>query len=232
MIFVIFIAGTFIGSLIGAFIYRRENIKDFIYGRSHCESCHYTIPLYLNVPVVSYILLRGKCRNCKEKIPLATPAYEVVTAVVFCLLYLKYEISTLFFIRVIQSILLLLISFTDLKHKEVYIIDILALFILELIHNLIFKSVLVIPLANMMMLLIVYYSIYKLSDAMGEADVLLGALSGFFAKDLFSAFAVFRNAFVLASIFSIILIIFNKKDLRDDIAFCPYISMSIFGVML
>ncbi|MDO5040787.1 MAG: prepilin peptidase [Peptoniphilus sp.] len=232
MLFIIFILGALLGSSMGAFIHRRENIKDFIFGRSHCESCHYTIPLYLNIPLISYVLLRGKCRNCKEKIPLVVPAYEAVTAVVFCLLYLKYGISGLFLIRAVQSVVLLTISFTDLRSKEVYTLDIFALFVLELVHNLAFDSDLIMPFVNMVLLLVVYYSIYKLSSAMGEADVLLGAVSGFFAKDLLGAFAVFRNAFVLASIFSIILLVFRRKNLKDDIAFCPYIAMSILGVML
>lgn len=170
--------------------------------------------------------------NCKEKIPFIIPIYEVTTALVFYLLYLKYDISTRFLIRAIQSIILLIISFTDLKHREVYTADIFLLFILELVYNLIYKLDLMVAFVSMILLLIVYYSIYKLSGAMGEADVLIGAVSGFFAKGLSSAFVVFRNTFVLAAVCSIVFILLKRKNFKDDIAFCPYIAISIFGVML
>ncbi len=216
----------------GCFIHKRENIRDFLVGRSRCESCNYVIPFYLNVPVISYLILRGRCKNCGDRISIFIFLYEIVTAFAFLLLYLKYKLSLEFIIRSVQTLILLLISFTDFREKKVYTVDILALAVIELMYLLIFKSDISKYIFSALILLSIYYLIYKLSGSMGEADVLLGAVSGLFCKSYLEVFYIFRNTFILAALVGVFLILIGKKSRKDELAFCPYICLSIFGVIL
>lgn len=227
-----FILGGIIGSTIGAFIYRRDDLKSFVYGRSMCESCKSPIKFYDNIPIISYILLKGKCRNCNSKISIWIFIYEFITALVFYVLYKSYGLNVNLLIRLIEYILLLIISFTDLKFKMVYIADIFLLFFVEFVYKFLNGLSLKSSLLMCVFLGVIYLIIYLLTHAMGEADIILGAVSGFFCTDLLMAFEVFKSTFILGAIFSIIMIFLKLKDRKDEIAFCPYIAMSIFMVII
>ncbi|MCK9578932.1 MAG: prepilin peptidase [Methanoregula sp.] len=91
-IFLIFIFGLCFGSFLNCFIYRLHE-KKTILGRSFCPSCHKQIAWYDNIPLVSFILLKGKCRHCKRKISWQYPAVELATAVLFVLIYINAQFS-------------------------------------------------------------------------------------------------------------------------------------------
>jgi leader peptidase (prepilin peptidase)/N-methyltransferase len=78
-----FFAGLLIGSFLNVCIYRLPRDLSVVRPRSFCPSCERTIAWYDNVPVLSFVLLRGRCRHCREPIPLRYPIVELATAVVF-----------------------------------------------------------------------------------------------------------------------------------------------------
>ncbi|MGO3751264.1 MAG: prepilin peptidase [Peptoniphilaceae bacterium] len=232
MKFLIFIIGSCIGSLMGAFIYRREDIKTFLFGRSRCENCGSIIPIYLNIPIISYLLLKGKCNKCNSKISFLNILIEIITGMIFLLIYEKYGLNLYFFIRLLEACIIIIISFTDLRIKEIYIFDIIILLFLEIFYKYISNSSFLISILSLFTLLLVYFIIFKFTHAMGEGDILFGALSGFFSNSYFDALIIFKNTFIFAAIVSIILIVSKKKNKKDAIALCPYIGMSILKVIL
>ena len=112
----LFIIGSIFGSFYNVCIYRLPNDLDVISKRSFCTTCKYKIPFYLNVPVISYIINLGKCKNCKSKINISYPVVEILTALLFVYAYNLYglNIKTLAYIIFYSG--LLIIFFTDLKY--------------------------------------------------------------------------------------------------------------------
>ncbi len=86
------ILGLCLGSFLNCFIYRLHANKT-IFGRSFCPDCKAKIAWYDNIPLGSFIWLRGKCRNCKRKISWQYPLIELATAVLFVLVWQKYQVN-------------------------------------------------------------------------------------------------------------------------------------------
>lgn len=84
----IFLFGLAIGSFLNVVIWRAKN-SETILGRSHCPHCQKQIAWYDNIPLLSFILLRGRCRNCGAKISWQYPAVELITSILF--LYAFYR---------------------------------------------------------------------------------------------------------------------------------------------
>ena len=82
---IFFILGLIVGSFLNVVIYRLELVESIFWGRSHCPRCKTTLHWYDNVPLVSFILLKGRCRYCGEKISWQYPLVEVLTGIIFTL---------------------------------------------------------------------------------------------------------------------------------------------------
>src|SRR6185503_8199840 len=80
-----FLAGLLIGSFLNVCIYRLPRDLSVVRPRSHCPGCEKQIDWHDNIPVVSYLLLGGRCRYCRERIPLRYPVVELATAAAFTL---------------------------------------------------------------------------------------------------------------------------------------------------
>ena len=94
-IFFIIILGLVIGSFLNVCIYRIASEKSIVFPASHCTKCGYELRKVDLIPVVSYIFLKGKCRNCNEKISIQYPMIEVLNAILYLLIYFKYFLFTI-----------------------------------------------------------------------------------------------------------------------------------------
>ncbi|MFC1653229.1 prepilin peptidase [Patescibacteria group bacterium] len=88
IVLIVFLFGLSIGSFLNVVIYRTLNDESPLEGRSRCTSCKKTIAWYDNIPLLSYVALRGKCRKCKKPISLQYPVVEGMTGVLFVWWYL------------------------------------------------------------------------------------------------------------------------------------------------
>src|SRR3972149_3480762 len=116
--------GLCVGSFISAFSYRWPRRIDFFWGRSFCPKCKHPIAWYDNIPVVSFLLLGGKCRRCKKSISPRYPLIELSCALGFVLLGLKYTELSVFLPLGGHAVvfLLLLLSFFSLL-VAIFVID-------------------------------------------------------------------------------------------------------------
>lgn len=83
----VFAFGAMVGSFLNVVIHRVPNEESIIFPNSACPNCKSAIKPYDNIPILSWLILRGRCRNCKEKISSRYPAVELLTALIFLLVY-------------------------------------------------------------------------------------------------------------------------------------------------
>ncbi|HTY63008.1 MAG TPA: prepilin peptidase [Acidobacteriota bacterium] len=111
------VLGLIIGSFLNVCIYRIPLGKSVVFPRSGCPRCGKPIQFYDNIPVLSYLLLRGKCRFCKEPISIQYPIVELLTAVAFysCAKTWYFEPPT--FVNSLFLAILIILIFTDNNHR-------------------------------------------------------------------------------------------------------------------
>jgi len=111
-----FIFGAVFGSFLNVCIYRLPREESITFPPSHCTNCNNPIKFYDNIPILSYLILGGKCRNCGMRISPTYPIIELISAVLTLLAVRQFGISidTLFYIVLIYS--LIVITFIDLEH--------------------------------------------------------------------------------------------------------------------
>ena len=133
--FIVGFIGLAIGSFLNVVALRLLAGKDFVKGRSKCPKCENLIAWCDNIPVLSYILLRGKCRNCGEKISLQYPIVELFTGAIFVatVIIFGFTLKTLFFLFLICN--LIVITITDLKEQYIFDINSMPLIPIGLVYN-------------------------------------------------------------------------------------------------
>lgn len=112
-----FIFGSVIGSFLNVCIYRLPRGESIVFSPSHCTSCGTRIKYYNNIPILSYILLRGRCGTCGKRISPIYPIVEILSGLISASLVWKFglTIQTLFY--VIFLFALIVVTFIDLEHQ-------------------------------------------------------------------------------------------------------------------
>ena len=113
---VFFILGSIWGSFSNVCIHRLPKDQSVIFSRSHCPKCKNTIRWYDNIPLISYLILKAKCRYCSIKINIQYFVVELLSAFTFVLIYYFYGLSITSFLLIILTIFFIIIFFIDLKH--------------------------------------------------------------------------------------------------------------------
>jgi len=112
-----FIFGAAIGSFLNVCIFRIPAKGSIVKPLSQCPSCHHPIRIYDNIPIISFILLRGRCRDCGEKISWQYPLVELITALLAMLLFMKFGLTLIFLVCFVFTAVLIVISFIDFEHQ-------------------------------------------------------------------------------------------------------------------
>lgn len=130
-----FIIGICIGSFLNVVVLRGLSGESIVLPPSHCTKCDHKLAWYDNIPVLSYLLLRGKCRYCDEKISPQYPIVELVTGLIFTGIFYKYGLSTNMFFLMAAAALCIVIAVTDIKEKVILDGHAYLLMILGLVYN-------------------------------------------------------------------------------------------------
>ena len=115
----IFIFGSCIGSFLNVCIHRIPKEKSIVSPGSFCPKCKTSIKWYDNIPLLSYLFLRGRCRNCGGKISLRYPIVELITAAFFVVLYLELGFSIELLKYIFLFSLLTVVSFIDIEYHAI-----------------------------------------------------------------------------------------------------------------
>ena len=114
-----FILGTLIGSFINVLILRIPKDESVVFGSSHCTSCGTSLKPWHNIPLLSWIVLRGKCSFCKTKISSQYPIVELISGLIFLALSDKFGSSLPVLFIALSFLMLLALSMIDFKYKMV-----------------------------------------------------------------------------------------------------------------
>lgn len=243
----VFIIGLVVGSFLNVCIYRIPKGESIIMPPSHCTACGERLKAVDLIPVVSYVLLKGRCRNCGSKISVRYPLIEILTAGCYLLLYIKYGLTVEFISSAFLVSLLIPMTFIDLEHKIIpngLVVTGIAGGAVLAFYNAFHPLDFYIdrewwnPLAGsvtasgfLFLVSMIGTTVYRSGDAMGMGDVKIFIPIGLFLgwKSVIGALFI---SLVLAALTSLILIITRKKTRKDTIPFGPFIAIATFIMLL
>lgn len=130
-----FVVGLCIGSFLNVVVLRGLSGESIVLPRSHCTSCNHKLSWYDNIPVLSFLILRGKCRYCSEKISPQYPLVELFTGLVFAGIFYKYGFSMNMMFLMAAASLCIVMAVTDIKEKVILDGHAYMLMALGLIYN-------------------------------------------------------------------------------------------------
>lgn len=234
-IFSIFIFGVSIGSFLNVVIYRMPRGLSIIYPPSTCPNCGKRIKWYDNIPIISYILLKGKCRFCKADISIKYPLVELVSGIFATVLYIRFGLNLdfLFYFYFIASMIAL--SVIDLEFKiipdKINFSGIFIGLIFAIKNSLqqqditpILSALVGAIVGSGFLFLIAYiYLKYRGIEGLGMGDVKLLAFIGVYTGWFGAIFTIFFGS-LIGSIVGIIIIKLFKKDAYFEIPFGPFLA--------
>jgi len=237
-IVLIFVLGLIVGSFSNVCIYRIPRNESIVYPASHCPKCRSNISPKDNIPLLSYILLKGRCRNCKNKISIQYPTVEFLTGLIYLIIYLTYGLSVQTLIYIILSSALIIIAFVDLNEQVILgvlslpgiVIGLILSFFVPYISFI--NSALGIIIGGGIILIIrLAGSLIFKKESMGLGDIELTAMIGAFLGWRYIIISMFLG-FFLGALAGIILIFSKIKSREDVIPFGPFIVMGSFITLL
>lgn len=113
----VFVLGSAVGSFLNVCIYRLPKGQSIVRPRSRCPACKKAIAAYDNIPLLSFLLLRGHCRHCGQPISLLYPAVELLTGLVLLLVYFRFGLSVAGLKATLLAGALIVLIFTDLRDR-------------------------------------------------------------------------------------------------------------------
>ena len=113
----LFVFGLLVGSFLNVCIYRIPRRESLAWPASHCTSCNRALSWYENVPIVSWSLLRGRCRTCRVPIAIMYPLVELTTAALFAGGYAIYGWTPLLAVRLLFACAMIVLFVIDLQHR-------------------------------------------------------------------------------------------------------------------
>jgi len=221
--------GLIIGSFLNAWAYRLANGEKITAGRSHCPKCGAQIRAYDNVPLVSWLLLRGKCRDCGAPISWRYPLGEALTAALFAAVAVMDGLSWLLVPHLLFVSALVLVSQVDLEKRIIPDIVILPVAALGLPLMIVLGSapwwqwpVAGLGAAGFLFLISEVYFRIRHVEGMGFGDVKLALCMGVYLGSAVVP-ALFLG-FLSGAVVGVILIGGRRGDAKTAIPFGPFLA--------
>jgi len=252
-----FIFGLLFGSFLNVVILRIPKEESIIFGASHCYSCGTPLKAWHNIPLFSWLFLRGKCSFCQTKISMQYPLIELSSGIIFLLLAQKFGLQIPAFFIALSFLMLLALSMIDLKYKMVPdSLNLLAIFfaivgawsVIGVVENL-QNALLFAGGFTLLRFALSYYltlSIYRAGlktktswnknydrtpfvEAMGEGDIMVAATMGALLGLKLTLVAIFFSA-ILA--LPIMLMVQKGTAEEKKVPFVPFLALATFIVYM
>ncbi len=228
---IIFIFGLIFGSFYNVVGLRLPNNESIVKPGSHCPKCNHKLSWYENIPILSYLFLGGKCKECKNPISIIYPLIEFLTGVLFLISYLIFGISEQFFIGLVLSSLVVIIFVSDSKYmiildSPLVISSVLILIIKYYYHGIsaVGSSLLsgIIVFAAMYILMLLGNFMFK-KESLGGGDIKLSFVSGLSLGTYLGLFYIVLGAF-FAFPYALYVTIKKKESM---LPFGPFLAISM-----
>ncbi len=259
MDYLIFIIGACIGSFLNVCIYRMPRGESIILPRSHCPLCKVTISWYDNIPILSWFILKGKCRHCKQSISFRYPFIEFMTAILFVIIWNFFPIDVAIAMMIFSS-LLIAVTFIDLDFLMIpdrltiggFLFAIVVAFFLPAIHGQVSNDLFLVNAVRSFIIglkgafigsgLLIWIAfmgeVILKKESLGMADIKLTGLIGAFCGTTGALFAIFGGAF-LATCFILPVMIIKKLTSKNqesvyatEVPFGPWLSFAAILYLL
>ena len=236
------ILGGLWGSFANVCIYRLPKDKGVVSGRSHCPKCKKKIIWYDNIPIISYLILNAKCRNCKNRISLQYLIVEMINILSFLIIYFLFGISLTTIFLMVLGLSFLIIFFIDLKYFIIPNSLTFSMMILGFIKSFdpnldsIFPNYINSLIGGffgygVIFSIIFFYKQIRKKEGMGLGDAKLLAVIGFWFGWISIPFVIF-----LSSIFALVFVapdlIKKNKKMSSQIPFGPHIILATIFYLL
>ena len=226
-----FIFGAVVGSFLNVCICRLPKSESVVFPPSHCPTCDYRIPWYDNVPIISYLILRGKCRSCKARISIQYPLVELVTALLTLFLFMRFGPTFVFLVLFLFCSAMVVVTFIDLEHQiipdVISLPGIVAGFIFSFFIPQIgwLNSLIGIVVGGGSLWLVASgYELLTKKEGMGGGDIKLLAMMGAFFGWKAIPFIIFVSSLV-GSVIGVTVMLIRKKDAKLAIPFGPFLAL-------
>lgn len=231
-----FVFGSAIGSFLNVLIYRLPRQLSIVAPHSFCPNCKKAIKWYENIPIVSYLLLGGKCSNCHKRISLRYPIVEALTGLLFVYAFSRFQLSFEFFFMLFFFCGLIVIAFIDFSFQVIPDIISMPGIAIGILYQ-IMKGDFFTGLAGMifgggliLVIRVIGGKVYK-KEVMGMGDVYLTAMIGAFVGFPFIIPAIFIGALV-GAILGILYIISTHQSRESPIPFGPFLAIGGIAVVI
>lgn len=228
----IFLFGLIIGSFLNCLIWRLYK-EETVLGRSYCPNCGQELKWYDNIPLLSFIILKGKCRLCKEKISWQYPLVELITGLLFALSYylaLKngFSFLELFFYFFAISVATIVFVF-DLRWYLIPIWTVVVSLLVFIALNLFFGASVLSLLISILVGAGFFGFQYLITKGrgIGEGDIWLGALFGGIFPDLKLLILTIFLTYIIGGFTALVLLTFGFRKIGSKLPLGIFLSLAL-----
>ena len=209
------------GSFLNVCIYRiPKHISVVFPASSFCPECKKPINWYDNIPVLSFLLLGGRCRACGAKISLRYPIVELLTALLFVLFFLKFRLEKIYFFYIIIAGYLIVLTFIDIDKKEVPDGVVLLLFLTGFVlcalemngSTNVFAGIIGAITGGFIIYLMVFFTDGKIGEGDAKLFTALGLCLG-----LKGDLDLILGSFIIGGVVSVVLLVSGKYKRTDKV---------------
>ncbi len=226
------------GSFLNVVIYRLPAGMNLTKPPSSCPQCKKKIKFYDNIPIVSYLILRGKCRFCGTRIPFSYFLVEILIPLSFLLIFQQHGLSFFFFTSCLFTSALIVLGFIDYYHQilpdEITLPGLaFALIYSAFRSDLNLTQALIGAVIGAGFLLFIYgaYYLFRKKEGLGMGDVTMMLFIGAYLGWRLAFFTLILASFVGALV-GVLFIVFRKKDLQYSLPFGTFLAPAAFFSLL
>jgi len=228
-----FVFGSIIGSFANVCIHRLPRQQSLVFPASHCPSCQQQLHPWHNIPLLSYLALRGRCAFCSTAISVRYPLVEGLGGLLYVFLYHQFGFSVHSIVFILLTTALLIVSFIDLQHKIIpdvitlpgIIAGVVASWLLTPVG--VVSSIIGVVLGGGLFFLIAVIS----RGGMGGGDIKLIAMIGAFLGWQAVLMTIFLGAFT-GAMAGLGLMLLGKKGRKDMVPFGPFLALGTLLAMV